>query len=230
MKPFIWGALFICAPTFSMAHSEIPAAYVLAATRHGVPAEILYAVASTESIIDLDVKARPWPWTLNVAGKGLRFDDRDAACQALKQALLETQLVDVGITQLNVRWQPQLFGEHGRFRDPCDGLDPYANLDAAAELIRHHYDDTSDWLVATGRYHRPAGGAPAVRYRSQVKQVLKQLSWISSSSSKKPKSFSDDASLHAERLTWITPKPYINSQEVVQWVEPDYDHDVALSH
>lgn len=220
MRPLIWGALFVCFPAFSS--SEVPVAYVLAANAHRVPAEVLYAVASTESIIDLDIQARPWPWTLNIAGEGMRFKDRASACDALTTALQTTQLVDVGITQLNVRWQPQLFGTQGRFSNPCDGLDPYANLDAAAALIRHHYDDTNDWLLAAGRYHRPAGGAPAIRYRSQVQQVLKQLSWTPDDSQK-------EATTHATSLSgaliWVVPKPYINQQAAIQWVEPN----VALS-
>lgn len=159
------------------AGTDVPEAYVVAAHRHGVPPEVLYAVASAESAVTLEHGRRPWPWTLNVAGRGYHFADRDSACEALYEALGRTRVVDVGIAQLNVRWQPQLFGAGNRFVDPCDALDPYKNLDEAAKLLRGHYDDASggDWLVAAGRYHRPAGGAPAERYRRIVAGHLARL-------------------------------------------------------
>lgn len=32
-----------------------------------------------------------------------------------------------------------------------------------------------DWLLAIGRYHRPAGGAPAARYRRSVHRHLTRV-------------------------------------------------------
>ena len=65
---------------------DIPEGYVRVAAVHGVPAEVLYAVSLTETVMapsaiagvmkkrDADFRlpsdARPWPWTINVAGKG----------------------------------------------------------------------------------------------------------------------------------------------------------------
>lgn len=163
----------MAAPVYA---SPIPPAYLDAASRHQVPPEVLYAVASAESVVSINAGRRPWPWTLNVAGTGYHFASREAACNALKRALTETRQVDVGITQLNVRWQPQLFGPGQRFADPCDALNPYANLEEAARLLRGHYETTGDWIQAAGHYHRPAGGAPAKRYRRLVHTELERLS------------------------------------------------------
>lgn len=167
-----WG-MMACSVT---AQAEpVPPAYFDAASLHQVPPEVLYAVATTESAVSLEAGRRPWPWTLNVAGEGFRFATRQAACEALTLALQETRVVDVGIAQLNVRWQPQLFGPDRRFASPCDGLNPYANLEEAARLLRGHYEASGDWVQAAGRYHRPAGGAPAARYRLTVAAELKRL-------------------------------------------------------
>lgn len=155
--------------------AEVPPAYFDAASLHQVPPEVLYAVATTESVVSLKAGRRPWPWTLNVAGEGFRFATRRAACSALMQALQETRLVDVGIAQLNVRWQPQLFGAGKRFSNPCDALNPYANLEEAARLLRGHFEATGDWVQAAGRYHRPAGGEPAARYRRLIAAELERL-------------------------------------------------------
>lgn len=136
--------------------------------RHGVPAVILHAMARTESGRAYQGQHKPWPWTLNVAGQGQYYDTRDQACIALNEALVQTSLVDVGMAQLNVRWNPELFGLTGRFADPCAALDPAQNMDAAAAILRAHFDTTGDWLTAAGRYHRPAGGDAARRYTALV--------------------------------------------------------------
>ncbi|EPC00579.1 hypothetical protein L861_06475 [Litchfieldella anticariensis FP35 = DSM 16096] len=199
---------------------DVPPAYVVAAEFHGVPPDVLYAVASAESVISLKAGRRPWPWTLNVRGKGYRFANRRAACDALRLALDETPLVDVGIAQLNVRWQPQLFDQGQRFADPCAALDPYANLEEAARLLRGHFSDTGDWLMAAGRYHRPAGGSPAARYRRVVAEELARLrpqgpslaqrhgdvSRVTESSPSDPDTF----------LTWRTP-----DEPVWSWISPE---------
>ncbi|WBF17671.1 transglycosylase SLT domain-containing protein [Halomonas elongata] len=154
--------------------SEIPPAYHVAAASQGVPAEVLYAIAMTESKMSLGEAIRPWPWTLNVGGKGYRYDSRDEACQALRRFLQDTRVVDVGIAQMNVRWQT-VFHAGGRFQNPCDGLNPYANLEEAAAVLQAQYQIAGDWVQAAGRYHRPAGGAPAARYRRKVAEELAKL-------------------------------------------------------
>lgn len=171
------GALWVLSVVSSSAvgATAIPDAYVQAASQHDVPPDILYAVALTESKKQLEHGVRPWPWTLNVKGEGRYFSSRKDACDALYRAMFETQLIDIGVAQINMRWQPQLFGAGNRFVDPCDALDPHANLEEAAGLLRQHYDGSGDWLTAAGRYHRPAGGEPAARYRRAVAANLERL-------------------------------------------------------
>lgn len=217
---------------------EVPAAYTQIGQANGVPPEVLYALASTESVLQLEHARRPWPWTLNVAGEGLRFENRDAACRALEQALTETKIVDVGIAQLNVRWQPQLFGPGERFADPCDGLDPRANLEEAAGILRQHYNNTGDWVAAAGRYHRPAGGAPAARYRRIMASELGRLGdgevsaapgMVASVADQAPSGNQvgqarggDTAPLEDTSLTWVTPE-----SRKITWVTPAPAHWVA---
>ncbi|MGJ8518358.1 hypothetical protein [Carnimonas bestiolae] len=202
------------------ATQEIPEAYVEAATRNSIPPAILYSVASAESVMQMDDRRRPWPWTLNVAGRGMRFDDRRSACAALNQALKTTSIVDVGIAQLNVRWQPQVFGPGKRFARPCDGLDPYANLDEAAKIIRAHYNASGDWLVAAGRYHHPAGGPHAQRYRSIVSRELLAIR-KESRSLLVPNSKAIARASDGSTITWITPSPHpATTNQNITWVTP----------
>lgn len=67
---------------------EVPPGYREVARQENVPAEALYSLALTESSWTLPAhhpqagEIHPWPWTLNVAGKGYRYPTRQAAWQA----------------------------------------------------------------------------------------------------------------------------------------------------
>lgn len=164
---------FITCFVGSLHAQEIPPpAYQLAAQAAEIPAEVLYAVALTESGLRIADKVRPWPWTLNVAGRGRFFKSRVDACEALTKTLQTTSAkrVDVGLAQIN-------YGYHAkRVTAPCDLLDPTINLKIAADLLKQHYRPNESWLMAMGRYHRPAGGSPAARYRQAANKHLVRIS------------------------------------------------------
>lgn len=116
-------SLFIIASCLSSniasANEIPPPAYQLAASSAGIPSEVLYAVALTESGLRIEGKLKPWPWTLNIAGKGRFFKSREDACMALTHSLKSTSAkrVDVGVAQIN-------YGYHGeKVNSPCDLLD-----------------------------------------------------------------------------------------------------------
>jgi len=198
----------------------IPEAYLQAARQHDVPPDLLYAVALTESSKQLEHGIRPWPWTLNIAGKGHYFASRKEACDALFRAQFETRVIDVGIAQLNMRWQPQLFGAGNRFVDPCDALDPYANLEEAAGLLREHYDVSGDWLSAAGRYHRPAGGEPAARYRRAVAANLERIpDGVVAESPAKPGS--DEPPVDGDTTRAVATQEVVARDDELVWVDLD---------
>jgi hypothetical protein len=159
--------LFVCA-RFALALEVPPPAYQLAAQQAGVPSPVLYAVALQESGTRLRGRLIPWPWTLNVAGQSERYATQTAACAGLRRALVRAPAsrIDAGLGQINLGYQVH------RYDHPCDLLDPYRNLAVAAEILQEQHESGEDWLVAIGRYHRPAGGEPADRYRRSVRQHL----------------------------------------------------------
>ncbi|WP_444542110.1 hypothetical protein [Chitinimonas koreensis] len=132
---------------------------------------MLYAVALQESGIQRRGRLAPWPWTLNVAGMPRRYATRAEACRELQQALGRTSAtrIDVGLGQVNLGYQAH------RYSHPCELLDPYRNLATAAEILHEQYTPGEDWLLAIGRYHRPAGGTPAARYRRSVHRHLTRV-------------------------------------------------------
>ena len=148
-----------------------PPAYQLAAPRAGIPSAVLYAVALQESGLRRNGRLVPWPWTLNVAGQPRRFVTRANACASLQQAVRSTPRtrIDAGLGQINLGYQ-----QH-RFTSACDLLDPYRNLAIAAEILREQHTSGEDWLLAIGRYPRPAGGVPAARYRRSVSRHLARV-------------------------------------------------------
>lgn len=160
----------------AFAHDEAarqvpPPAYQSAALRAGIPSEVLYAVALQESGMRLRGRTVPWPWTLNIAGTPRRFATRAEACKGLKSALAQSPAtrIDAGIGQINV-------GYHSaRYAQPCELLDPYRNLEIAAQILREQHAPGADWLQTIGRYHRPAGGEPAARYRRSVQKHLTRV-------------------------------------------------------
>ncbi|MCX8984259.1 transglycosylase SLT domain-containing protein [Citrobacter portucalensis] len=149
----------------------IPTGYQRVAHQAHIPAELLYAVALTESGTRLSRDVHPWPWTLNVEGRAYLYTTRLQACSALKQFLRtrDPRRIDAGLGQINIGWNGQFF------TTPCDALDPYLNLQIAAQLLRGHFNTQHSWLHAAGRYHHPAGGLPALRYRQKVAHFLQQL-------------------------------------------------------
>lgn len=148
-----------------------PPAYQLAAQQAGVPSPVLYAVALQESGARLRGRLIPWPWTLNVAGTPQRYATRAEACAGLHRALAHTPAnrIDAGLGQVNLGYHTH------RYTQPCELLDPYRNLAIAAEILREQHTPGEDWLLAIGRYHRPAGGAPAARYRRSVHRHLTRV-------------------------------------------------------
>lgn len=198
------------------ATQQVPSGYREVALRHGVPPESLYSVALAEtsmapkSIVSVtrgagpapDVE-RPWPWTINVAGKGYRYASRLQAWEAL-QRFLKThprKRIDVGIAQVNLGWN----GHH--FTSTWAAFEPYTNLNAAAAILRECYDrNPGSWLVAAGCYHHPAGGAPAARYKSIVSGKLARLNGKASAPIRMTSTMPTALPAQTAALTWIEPR------------------------
>ena len=163
-------------PRIQRAHSAVaisivPPAYEWAARAAHVPASILFAVAREESGVAIRGRWIPWPWTLNVGGVSHRFTSQREACAALGRALRKSPSgpIDVGLGQIDLGY----YGD--RVAAPCDLLNPYLNLLLAARILRGFHRGGEGWMTAVGRYHRPAGGAPAAQYRREVAEQLAQV-------------------------------------------------------
>jgi soluble lytic murein transglycosylase-like protein len=149
----------------------VPWGYAQVARSYGVPADVLYAVALTESGDQLTGgRFRPWPWTLNVQGRPERFRTRRDAYRALVRYLRQgITSIDVGLMQVNWHWH------HRRLGTPWEALDPYHNMRVGSSILREEYGRSRDWRLAVGRYHSPANPRHAERYRVRVDRQLARI-------------------------------------------------------
>lgn len=136
-------------------------AATLAAARSGVPISVLKAIALTETGRTHDGISRPWPWTVNMEGKGVWFDDRASAqAYAVAHFDLGARSFDIGCFQINYKWHHQAFAS-------IDAMfDPVANALYAAGFLNSLYAETGDWELAAGAYHSRTP-EHAERYRAR---------------------------------------------------------------
>jgi hypothetical protein len=118
--------------------------------QYGIPVHLLAAIASTESgryhrALGLNL---PWPWTINVEGRGYFFDTKQEAVDAVKK-LQERgiQSIDVGCMQVNLHHHPYAFASLEQ------AFDPAYNVAYAAQFLKQNFQEEGSWRKATADYH-----------------------------------------------------------------------------
>lgn len=152
------------------AHAENPKdIYELIGSRAGIPKEVLYALALTESgITTLDGNYQPWPYTLNWRGIPYRFNEMNRACEALSKILEVSNAIDIGETQLHWKYQKESTDE------PCSFFDRYTAIKRTASIMKQCKSKHKNWVLAAGCYHRPSGGELARKYEKKFLINLKK--------------------------------------------------------
>lgn len=130
-----------------------------------VDPKVLAGIAMNESAY----AGRPWPWTLDVAGRGYFFKTREGAYRAITYLLSQDRCdFDVGIMQVNWCFH------HQRFSSPWDALKPSTNIHAAEAILNENYSKTHSVAQAVAYYHS-ANPEPGREYLSRFVQHLDQL-------------------------------------------------------
>jgi hypothetical protein len=119
-----------------------------ASRREGVPLSVLKAISLNETGRKRNGAFRPWPWTVNMEGKGVWFDTREEA-QAFAQKEFDrgARSFDLGCFQINFKWHNQHFASLEQM------FDPMANAIYAARFLRSLYAEKGSWESAAGAYH-----------------------------------------------------------------------------
>ena len=123
-------------------------AALVASQRTGVPLEVLRAITLTETGRRRGGRFSPWPWTVNMEGKGIWFESRAKALAYVKaQFARGARSFDVGCFQINYKWHGKAFGSIEEM------FDPLLNAEYAGRHLRELYREKGNWLDAAGAYH-----------------------------------------------------------------------------
>jgi len=119
-----------------------------AAQETGVPVSVLQAISLTETGRNRSGEMHPWPWTVNMEGKGVWFENEDEArAYVYKNYKRGARSFDVGCFQINYKWHG-----HG-FASIEEMFEPNPNALYAANFLLKLYREKGDWSSAAGAYH-----------------------------------------------------------------------------
>ena len=134
-----------------------------------MPSDALYAISLTETGRTRNGAFRPWPWTVNMEGRGFWFDTREEAyAYVMERYNAGARSFDVGCFQINYKW-------HGMHFDSIEAMfDPMVNATYAAKLLSGLHDEFGDWTKAAGAYHSRTE-TYASRYRTRYARIRGRL-------------------------------------------------------
>ena len=119
--------------------------------KYEIPDNLLKAVSVTESgrWHRGENKALPWPWTINVAGKGYYYSSKKEAIKAVEDFKRKGRTsIDVGCMQINLKYHPEAFANLNQ------AFEPKYNIEYAAKFLANNYERTDGgWKEAVGDYH-----------------------------------------------------------------------------
>ena len=111
-----------------------------------IPDKLLTSISLVESGIKKNNNFISWPWTLNVAGKSMFFDNKNDALSFLKKNYTNKN-IDVGCMQISLKYHINEF-------DSLENvLDPDTNVKYAAKFLRKLFLKHKRWNEAISRYH-----------------------------------------------------------------------------
>lgn len=140
-----------------------------ASRQTGVPISVLRAISLTETGRKRGGAFRPWPWTVNMEGKGLWFDSQaEARTYVDKEYARGARSFDVGCFQINYKWHGEAFGSID------DMFDPLANALYAARFLQSLYAEKGSWSSAAGAYHS-RNAEFADKYQARFDRIRKTL-------------------------------------------------------
>lgn len=142
------GSLANASPQSEADDNMCDAAARIAASGSDVPLSVLLAITRSETGRARKGGLQPWPWTVNMEGKGVWFETEDEARgYVFKNFKRGARNFDVGCFQINYKW-------HGTAFSSIDEMfDPLANAEYAARFLSDLHAELGDWSKAAGAYH-----------------------------------------------------------------------------
>ena len=113
---------------------------------YNLPNKLLTSIALVESGIKKR-EFKSWPWTLNVSGKSMYFDNKLETIEYLKSNINLKKSIDVGCMQINTKYHLK------NFKDLSHLVEPEENVKYAAIFLLKLYKKHKSWNEAVSRYH-----------------------------------------------------------------------------
>ena len=168
----IVGILLIMLPSLAMAKGEADlcnAAATNAANNGAMPPDVLLALTLVETGRNKGGAFQPWPWTVNMEGKGYWFDTRAEAVDFVTESYSAgARSFDIGCFQINHRWHGEAFTSFNQMFDPLD------NATYAAEFMTSLFQEGGSWSWAAGAYHSRTVSL-AAKYRERFDRIIAKL-------------------------------------------------------
>ncbi|MFD1913609.1 lytic transglycosylase domain-containing protein [Halodurantibacterium flavum] len=152
MKRIVLTALFLCWGLPGLARADLSVlcdrAAIEASEATGVPLSVMKAITRAETGRPRQGEMRPWPWTVNMEGRGAWFDTMAEALTFVRDHHRRgARSFDVGCFQINYHWHGENFSSFEEM------FDPRSNAFYAARFLRDLYHEQGSWDMAAGAYH-----------------------------------------------------------------------------
>lgn len=137
----------------------------------GVDPYLLYAIALAESRKTMGDVVRPWPWAVNVAGKGYWFTSLKEA-EDFVDSKLESGIknMDIGPLQVNVKWNGH------RVNNPKELFHLPTAIRVGTDILAEALASSpNDLTLAVGRYHNWEDSQRARAYGTKVLMYRKLM-------------------------------------------------------
>lgn len=168
----IVGILLLLLPPMAYAKGAADlcnAAAITAANSAAMPPDVLLALTLVETGRNRNGVFQPWPWTVNMEGKGYWFDTRAEAVDFVTQSYATgARSFDIGCFQINHRWHGEAFTSFDQMFDPLD------NATYAAKFMTSLYVEGGSWSWAAGAYHSRTTALSA-KYRTRFDRIIATL-------------------------------------------------------
>ena len=130
-------------------------AIAVAERAHGIPSQLLAAIARVESgrRDQGSGSFNPWPWTINLDGQGSFYESKGqavATANAMRPRVARS--IDVGCMQISLTMHPTAFASMDQ------AFDPRSNAEYGARFLVQLYEKTGSWPRAVEYYHSATPG------------------------------------------------------------------------
>ncbi len=129
-----------------------------------VDTSLILKIITHESKSYFKSQAQPWPWTLNINGKGYYFNSYSEAVEHANKALKSNpRRFGVGIGQIEWAFHKS------RFKDVSEALNPIKNLQVVRDILYEGKKiGISNAYELAAYYHRPKRDSIAFEYADKV--------------------------------------------------------------